>query len=282
MVGEITIFITLTTKFPRKKVTVRKAFTKRFCQFVLLEMALDINRRGEQTGLLAGNMASRQVRIGDVEVGQAQYQTVNIQSKGQLVNVRDALHAETNFYIRQSRQYFPSHRLRTFAECRCFKSCVTFMCTFSLALLIAASCLIGVCGYDATAISVSIGLSALAVVCCTPVLLIFCQHLRVICCTLPVVLSQHAEPNLGDKKNDHIEVGINTLERAYVRANGKGVNFLSQNTGKIQIQVLSYEAVWKIKCASICSICCCLSIVIVALWAPTMLVLSTVRFTSLK
>ena len=245
-------------------------------------MALDINRRNDHTGLLVGNMASRQVRVGNVEVGQAQYQAVNIQSKGRPVKIRDAWHAATNFYIRQSRQYFPSHRLRTFAECRCFKSCVTCLCCFSLALVITASCLIGLLSDDSTAIAISIGMSALAVVCCTPVLLIFCQHLNVICCTLPLVLSQHVEPNLGNKKNDHIEVGVTTLESAYVRANNRGVNLLSQNTGKVQIQVLSYEAVYKMKCARICSICCCLSILIVALWAPTILVLSTVHFTSLK
>ena len=242
-------------------------------------MALDYNRKNDRTDMLADNQYARQVRVGSNELGQAHHDVVTVKNTGHIVNTPDSLHAEANFYIQQSREYFPSNPMCGFCECRCFKTITTCLCCFLLALLITVSCLVGLLDRDQAVMAACIGMSVLAIVCCTPLLCLFCQHCCVVCCTIPTVLNQPVKADLGHK-NEHLEVAINSEDAIYVKGQGGVVGVVAQARDTVRIHVLSTQAVERIKCAVCCSVCCCLSVLLLALWAPAMLAVSIVKFTS--
>jgi hypothetical protein len=242
-------------------------------------MALDINRGNERTGLLAGNQYSRQVRVGNNELGQAHRDVLTVKNTGRTVSAPNSLHAETNFYIQQSREYFPSKPMCGFCECRCFKTITTCLSCFLHALLITVSCLVGLLDSNHAVMAACIGMSVLAIVCCTPLLCLFCQHCCVVCCTIPTVLNQPVKADLG-YKNQHLEVAINSEDAVYMKGRGGVVRVVAQARDTVRIHVLSTQAAERIKRAVCCSVCCCLSVLLLALWAPAMLAVSIVKFTS--
>ena len=242
-------------------------------------MALDINRGNERTGLLADNQYSRQVRVGNNELGYVHHDVLTVKNTGRSVSTPDSLHAETNFYIQQSRKYFPLKPMCNFCECRYLKTVTTYWCCFLLALLITVSCLVGLLDRDHAVMAACIGMSVLAIVCCTPLLCLFCQHCCVVCCTIPTVLNQPVKANLR-RKNEHLEVAINSEDAIYVKGQGGVVGAVAQARDTVRIHVLSTKAVKRIKRAACYSICCCLSVLLLALWAPAMLAVSIVKFNS--
>jgi hypothetical protein len=85
-------------------------------------------------------------------------------------------------------------------------------------------------------------LSLLTGVSAVPSAVIFFQHLHVVCWTIPWVLRQPVVGNIRDHDNRHLEVAITNLEGVYLSAHNSGIGLVSETTGKIKLQVLSYTA----------------------------------------
>ena len=74
-------------------------------------MALATNSGRNDPTLVASNttVTANQVTGGDITAGQVEQQLI-----GRIVNLPSATYTRTNFYIRQTRQYIPSRKLRVF------------------------------------------------------------------------------------------------------------------------------------------------------------------------
>ena len=238
-------------------------------------MALD-HRKGQY--VVAEHHHIEQVTLGEDEIGKVHHQEISFkENRGQVVQSPDSLHAETNIYIKQSQQYFPSKSrwMCSFLQCRYFKTLTTLLFCVPLAVLITVTCLVGIFNMDTGVVAVCMGLSFLAVVCSASLLCLFIQHCWVVCCTIRTVLKQPEVPAFPDGcKNKHLEVDINSKEALYLKSRGGVVGVVAQAQGTVRVQVLTTEAVHAIKNSARFSICCCISVLFLAVWAPVMLLAS--------
>lgn len=53
-------------------------------------------------------------RVGDVEVGEVERDKVTIRTTGKRTSIPGNMYGDTNFYIQQSKQYFPDRKFTTY------------------------------------------------------------------------------------------------------------------------------------------------------------------------
>ena len=99
-----------------------------------------------------------------------------------------------------------------------------------------------------------------------PTFIVYCQHLHVVCWTIPWVLRQPVIPNLTND-TDHLEIAITSREDVYVRAHNSGSGLEIQKTGKIRFHVLSSNATSNIHLARIFSIFFAVMTFFMMIWA---------------
>ena len=244
-------------------------------------MALVTNRGGNDPILVAANTAATQVRVGDVTAGQVEQQVVTVKSTAaETVNGPFDNYARTNFYIRQSRLYMPSRKLRVFIHFTCLPGILNIVLCTQLALLILASLLTGLLTTFKASMA-CLGLSLVIILSLIPTFIVYCQYLHVVCWTIPWVLRQPIIPNMTTD-NDHLEIAVTSLEGVYLRARNSGIGFVSQTTGKIKFHVLSSAAATQIKRARWVSIFAAVMTFLFVMWAPSICIASLMRVIALN
>ena len=211
-------------------------------------MALVTNHEKNDPQLFAANTAAHQITVGDVTAGQVEQQVVTVKSTGEAVHVSDARYARTNFYIRQTRKYIPSRKLRVFINFRWFPWIMTTVLCTQLTILFLVSVILGRVEPTFGISMACLVFSLFTILSLIPTFIVFCQHLHVVCWTIPWVLRQPIIPNMTTD-NDYLEIAVTNLEGVYLRAHNSGIGLVSQTTGKIKFQVLSCNAVWEIQWA---------------------------------
>ncbi len=160
-----------------------------------------------------------------IAVGDIKQSRVTLSSTGNRVTLTGGIYAHVNFYIRQSRKYFPQHRLRTFLYFYYMQwfygalifpgSLLGFHCSTALIL-----CQIHMCFF-----------------------LIYCQHLHVCLWTLQLVMQQETVPNhTMSVANDHIVIDVEEYNLRYAATSSRGISLATCNANKIELQVFRQSA----------------------------------------
>jgi len=162
---------------------------------------------------------------GRTEVEHVRFTQVKIEDVGgETVTVRDEMHARANFYIKQSRPYFPNKKLPTYIDCPYFLRIARVLCGLSLFG-------VGVASGGAK------GVPVFFLVACLLFLLFYCQHQWVNHRSLPVVFRQpvfaHQESN-----NSFYEVTVTELDEIALQNYQAGIGFIQLSRGKIRCKSL--------------------------------------------
>ena len=239
-------------------------------------MALATNREKNDSILVAADTAVTQVTVGDVTAGHVEQQVVTVKSiGGKPVHISDAMYTRTNFYIRCTREYIPSRKLRVFVNFRWFFWIMTTVLCTQFTFLLLPSCLLGLLEPTGGGSLACLVLSLFTILSLIPTFIVFCQHLHVVCWTIPWVLRQPVIPKMT-KDNDHLEIAVTSLEGVYLRAHNSGIGLVSQTTGKIKFQVLSCHAFWKIQWARSVSIFLAGMTFLFVIWAISVFIVSLI------
>ena len=237
-------------------------------------MALATNCGENDPQLVASNTAATQVTVGDVTAGQVEQQVVTVKPTAGTVNLPIGRYNRTNFYIRQTRQYIPSRKLRVFINFKCLIWIMSFAFCTQCTLLMVVSILL-VRGPSFRLSLVCLGLSLFTILTLIPTFIVYCQHLHVVCWTIPWVLRQPIIPNMTTD-NDYMEIAVTSLEGVYLRAHNVGIGVVSQTTGKIKFHVLNSVAVSQIKGARNFSIFLAVITFPFVIWAPSVFIASLI------
>ena len=124
-------------------------------------------------------------------------------------------------------------------------------------------------------------LSLVIILSLIPTFIVYCQHLHVVCWTIPWVLRQPVIPNLT-KDNDHLEIAVTNLEGVYLSARNSGFGLVSQTTGKIKFHVLSSHAALQIQRARVFSIIFAVITFLFVIWILPTCIISLVQVITLK
>ena len=229
-------------------------------------MALTVNRGKTEPLLVTADTAATQVTVGDVTAGHVEQQVVTVKSTGKTVNTPTARYTRTNFYIRQTQQYIPSRKLRVFINFRWFSGIMTTVLGTQFTFLVMVSTILGRTGPIFELSLACFLLSLVTILTLIPTSIVFCQHLHVVCWTIPWVLHQPVIPNMT-WGNKHLEIAITNLEGVYLSAYNSGVGLVSQKTGKIKFHVLNSAAVLLIRRTRNLSILFAVMTIVWVIWA---------------
>ena len=201
----------------------------------------------------------------------------NHPQSGETVNVPTGIYTSTNFYIRQTRQYIPSRQLRVFINFRWFLWIMTAVLCTQFTILFVVSVILG---QVEPTFGISMACSVFSIVTTLsliPAFIVYCQHLHVVCWTIPWVLRQPARPNMTTGYS-HEEKAIDSLEGVYLSAYNCGIGVVSQKTGMVKFHVLNADAALQIMRARYASICLAVTtFVFIILWAPPVCFVSLIR-----
>ena len=240
-------------------------------------MALATDQGRNDPILVAANTAATQVRVGDVTAGHIKQQVVTVKSTGKKVNVPTAVHYRTNFYIIKTRQYIPLKKLYVFINFRWFPWIMGTVILTQLGILSLVTAILSILGrLGAFGSSLAcLVLSLVTILSLIPTFIIYCQHLHVVCWTIPWVLRQPVKPLLRTD-NAHLEIEVTNQERVYMTAHESGIGLESQTTGKIKFHVLSPAAVSQIKWARNVSIFLAVMTFSIMIWAALVFIVSLI------
>ena len=244
-------------------------------------MALATNRGNSHPILVAVNTVATQVRVGDVTAGHVEQQVVTVKCTGKTVHVPTDKYTKTNFYIRQSRQYIPSRKLRVFVNFKWFSSIMITVLSIQFTILFVVTILLGQLEPTYNTSLAWLVLSLVTILSLIPTFIVYCQHFHVVCWTIPWVLRQPIIPNTTTG-NNHLEISITNLEGLYLSARNCGIGLVSQTTGKIKFHVLSSDAASQIQQTRNVSIFLAVMTFLFVIWAPPVCIVSLVRVVTLN
>ena len=230
-------------------------------------MALTINRGKTEPLLVDANTVATQVTVGDITAGHVEQQVITVKSTGKTVHIPTDIYARTNFYIRQSQQYVRSRKLRVFINFRWFGGIMSCVLLVQLAVLLLVSVFLGQQRPTVELSIVWLVLSFVVILTLIPTFIVFCQHLHVVCWTIPWVLRQPVIPNMI-AGNKHLEIAVTNLEGVYLSAYNSGIGLVSQKTGKIKFHVLSSNTALLMRRTRNLSIIFAVMAIINVIWAP--------------
>ena len=237
-----------------------------------------VPRKGDEGVIfVAGNVSAEKVRVGDVQGARVEQQTVTVRDTGHTVQVRDDVYTRTNFYIKVSRPYITSKKLRLFKHFRWFRTIILSLMFLQIGSLAGVSGVLPTYEPDFVNSLVCLVLSGVTLLSLIPLVILFSQHLHVICRTIPWVLRQPIMKD-GNFTNKHLEVAVTSLEGVMLSAHQRGVGQVSERTGKIELQVLGGLAVAKIRCAVATSITLTVIVLGSIIWALATSGVSIFRF----
>ena len=237
-----------------------------------------VPRKGEEGVIfVAGNVSAEKVTVGDVQAAHVEQQKVTVRETGHTVYLRNEVYTKANFYIKVSRPYITSKKLRLFKHFRWFQTIILTSMFFQIGSLAGVTGVLPTYQPDFINSLVCLVLSGATLLSLMPLLILFSQHLHVIRWTIPWVLRQ---PIMKDANfsNKHLEVAVTSLEGVLLSARQRGVGQVTERTGKIKLQVLGGPAVKKIKCAVATSITFTVIVLASIIWALATSAVSIVRF----
>lgn len=166
---------------------------------------------------------------GRTQVERVRYTQVKIEDAGgETVTVRDEMHAKANFYIRQSRPYFPNKKLRAYIDCSNFLRAARVLCGASLFGALAA-------------VGGGKGIPVFFLAACLLFFLFYCQHQWVNQKSLPVVFKQPVFLR-QEHNNSFYEVTVTELDGVALQNYQSGIGFIELSRGKIQFQAFNAQA----------------------------------------
>ncbi len=194
---------------------------------------------------------SKQIRVGDVAVGEVNRDEFTIKATGKPVSVPGNMYGETNFYIEQSKQYFPNRKFRKY---------VYFYFMHFLYPIIFLASLASPANYIYA--FVMTGVNGIF-------LLFYIQHLHVIAQTLKYVMLQPSVPNNAIKlKNDHIVISIDIYRAQYAASSAAGIGIAVHGSGKIKIQIFKRSSKGVMKNTKVISIFSFIGASLMVLYCP--------------
>ena len=168
-----------------------------------------------------------------VEAGVVEHTRIEIKTTGFSVRIGENPHARTNHFIRQSRPYLESHKLREYWNC-CGINMIALFNTWLFISII--GCLLY---YIAAIVMVLANILWLCV---------FLQHQVVVYGTIPHILKQPIVPNNAlNFLNDFVEIELHQVKGAYAASQDAGIGIIQSSQGKIKFHVLSEEAASNIR-----------------------------------
>ena len=160
------------------------------------------------------------------ESGHARVRDASIRTVPLLNNI----YIRTNFFIKQSQQYFPDHKLRTFAYFRGMQWCFLVIVIFSL-LAPASSVYAFIC----------LAVNALFTA-------IWTQHMIVVLFTMPLVLSQPVlKDNSSATLNKHFEYSVEECRADILAKDGEAVGSFGMVRGSGKLQAFKATSVASMK-----------------------------------
>ena len=193
-----------------------------------------LQNRGQDGNVFQAQTTRAQVyQTTDVTAGKASRTEISIKETGRSVNIPNESYARTNFYIDQSRQYFPNIRLRKYVS---FGRMNTFFCiflVFHLGMLLFLLCGIQFFGIPVAVITLIIDIIPLVV---------YSQHVSVNKNTIPWLLKLPVEP-MQKALNEHYEVEIATMNTAFVEAKEAGIGVFVTVGGKAKMKIMAFNNV---------------------------------------
>ncbi|XP_078373100.1 uncharacterized protein LOC144656741 [Oculina patagonica] len=162
---------------------------------------------------------------GRTEVGRVQCTQVKLEDDGgDIVTVRDEIHAHSNHYIKQSRRYFPNEKLPTYIRFPYFLGTARVVLFVSLfgALAEPAGCV-------------------LLFIACLMFFFVFCQHQWVNQKSLPVVYKQPVFDG-QETNNAFYKMTVTELDGVALQNYQAGIGFIKLSQGKIQFQAFTKTA----------------------------------------
>ena len=196
---------------------------------------------------------ARVVKAGYVEIGEVDHSQVTIKGTGQRVNIPRNIYGETNFYILQSRKYFPNCKFSTY---------IHFYYIYMFYPLIFFGSFAAPVNFIFA--FVMTGVNALF-------LLLYIQHLHVIRKTMKYVIRQVVVPNHSIAlNNDHIEISWEKYTAQYAATSDIQVGFVMKGAGTVQIQVFKKKAMRVMKKSIAVSILCFIGSAMTVLYCPAM------------
>ena len=169
-------------------------------------------------------------RSGYVAVGEVTGGQISIRSTGTTVTVTDNLYPKTNFYIEQSRQYFPERKFRKY---------IYFYYFYTVYLLIFLGSFPTFLNFIYAFVMAAVN---------GAFLLMYIQHIFVIVTTMRYVIKQPSVPNRSLRaNNDHIEIGVDVYNARYAASSNAGIGLLVHGSGKVKVQVFRNRAMARMK-----------------------------------
>lgn len=191
------------------------------------------------------------VRAGDVEVGEVQRDKITIKTTGKRTSIPGNMYGDTNFYIQQSRKYFPDQKFTTYVYIYLMYIAYPLIFLGSLAApanFIYAFVMTGVNGFF---------------------LLFYIQHLYVIAKTMRYVLRQHSVPNNSlELNNDHIEISLEVYRAHYATTANVAVGVAAKGSGTIKIQLFKKKTMAVMKNTVVVSILSFIGCVLMIFYCP--------------
>ena len=240
-------------------------------------MAVVRSERDDGAVRLAGNVSATAISVGGVQAAHVEQETLTVRDTGEDTYARSNAYSKTNSFIRQTRQYVPSKKLRTFLHFRKFRLIMLSLMFFQMGSLAGASGVLATYEPDFVNSIVCLVLSGVALLSLMPLFILFSQHLHVICWTIPSVLRQPILDEL-DFDNKHLEFAVTAQEAVLVTARERGFQKVTEKTGKVKIQVLGKSGVRRIVTAVATSIYFTVVVYASTIWALVTSPLSIVRF----
>lgn len=190
-------------------------------------------------------------RAGDVEVGQVQRDKITIKTTGNPTSIPGNMYGDANFYIQQSRKYFPERKFTTYVYF--FYMYIVYLLVFLGSLAAPANFIYAF---------VMTGVNGLF-------LLFYIQHLYVIAKTMRYVLRQHSVPNNSlNWNNDHIEISIEVYRAQYATTSNVAVGVVAKGSGTIKIQLFKHKTMAVMKNTVVVSIFSFIGSVLMVLYCP--------------
>lgn len=160
------------------------------------------------------------------------------------VFIPNNIYSKTNFYIKQSRKYFPGHPLHCLLYFRGMQW--VYLAVACLSVLGPVSAIYAFLCFVVNAVFTAV----------------FSQHLYVVFTTLPIVLSQPIVQDDGGLNNRHLEISVEHQRADILQTNGEIVGIVGGVRGKGKIQAFTVSGMMVMKKCRIVSIvcfvaCCC-------------------------
>ena len=174
-------------------------------------------------------MSTRVVPTGRIEAERVQCTQVKVENVGKDAEVRDEIHAWSNYFIKESRPYFSNEKLPTYIYCPYFLGMAGVLCVSSLFGLMSFW---GLSEYIAVFFFIA----------CVLIFFIFCQHEWVNQKSLPVVFKQPVFDSQRTR-NAFYEVTVTELDGVAFQNYQAGVGFIQMSQGKIKFQAFNKTSI---------------------------------------